>query len=451
MTKEEYQRKKIIEQRRQRRRRRKIKKLIRLGVLIGVLLILILLIVGAVNLVRLLFFKEEKKETPKSEPVISEEVVKKETTTILTAGDVMVQTPFLSSNTYRQADETYDYNSVFKYIEKDYEEPDMMVVNFETTVSDGDYTSYPKYKSPEAMATALKNNSVDLCLLANNHIYDNQTTGLMRTIKAMEDNSLSYTGVRKDTSQKNYYLQEIDGIKVGIFNYVFDSGTVDGQEISINSIPVSDADAELINTFNYGGLEHYLYSEIREGLEEMKSQGVEYTIAYLHWGTEYETFENERQQNIAKELCELGIDALIGGHPHVVQPVDLLTNEEGNHQMVCVYSLGNNLSDQRKERIDAAPEGHTEDGLMVELELEKSEDGKVSLAGMNFIPTWVYKTSDSENPSYYILPLDDIESLIKEASDLQMEEEAKKSLERTNAIIGEGVQKIQTALPITAD
>ena len=209
-------------------------------------------------------------------------------------------------------------------------------------------------------------------------------------------------------------------------------------------------DAQRINTFNYGGLEHYLYSEIEEGLQELETQGVEYTIAYLHWGTEYETTENERQQNIAKELCELGIDALIGGHPHVVQPVDLLTNEAGTHQMVCVYSLGNHLSDQRKERIDFAPEGHTEDGLMVELILEKSDDGQVSLTGMEFIPTWVYKSGSSDNPNYYILPLNDMETLLKETADLGIETEAKQSLARTNAIIGEGAAKIEAALPIAA-
>ena len=450
MTKEEYMRRKKIEQRKQRRRRRRIKKMIRLGVLAGMLLIFILLIVGAVSLVRFLFFREDTKENQESQPVVSEEVIQKESSTILTAGDIMMHDPMLVSNQYLHEDGTYDYHSVFKYIAGEYEAADLAVVNFETTIADGDYTAYPRFKSPEAIATALSDNYVDLCLLANNHIYDNQTTGLMQTIQAMEENHLLYTGVRKDTSEKNYYVTEIDGIKIGIFNYVFDSGSVDGQEISINSIPVSDEDAQRINTFNYGGLEHYLYSEIEEGLQELETQGVEYTIAYLHWGTEYETTENERQQNIAKELCELGIDALIGGHPHVVQPVDLLTNEAGTHQMVCVYSLGNHLSDQRKERIDFAPEGHTEDGLMVELILEKSDDGQVSLTGMEFIPTWVYKSGSSDNPNYYILPLNDMETLLKETADLGIETEAKQSLARTNASIGEGAAKIEAALPIAA-
>ncbi len=86
----------------------------------------------------------------------------------------------------------------------------------------------------------------------------------------------------------------------------------------------------------------------------------------------------------------------------------------------------------------------------VELILEKSDDGQVSLTGMEFIPTWVYKSGSSDNPNYYILPLNDMETLLKETADLGIETEAKQSLARTNAIIGEGAAKIEAALPIAA-
>lgn len=447
MTKEEYIRRKKIERRKQRRRKRKIKRLICLGVLVALLLLLI--IVGMVNLIKFIFSRGEEEMKQVDNPVVfmEEELA----TTILTAGDIILHESFLTSGKYLAEDGTYNYDSIFQYISEDYEAADFAVVNFESTIADEDFSGYPKFKSPEAIAASLAKNHIDMCLLANNHIYDNTTEGLLRTIKGMEQNNLLYTGVRKDAEEASYFVKKIDGVKVGIFNYVFDSGSQGGQEISINSIPVSDEDAARINTFNYGGLEQYLYSEIEAGLKEMKAEGVEYTIAYIHWGTEYETTENERQQNIAKELCEMGIDALIGGHPHVVQPVDLLTNEAGDHQMVCVYSLGNHLSDQRKERIDLAPEGHTEDGLMVEMVLEKSESGEVSLADIKFIPTWVYRDVDEEEQNYYILPLDDIDNLLGNLTGLEnVEEDARASLERTEAIISEGVKKIEATLPIKA-
>lgn len=272
------------------------------------------------------------------------------------------------------------------------------------------------------------------------------------TIDAVESNSMIYMGVRKTTSEKKYVIKELNGIKVGFFNYVYESGKSGNSNISINAIPVNNETAPLINTFNNGNIEALL-SDVKAGLEEMKTAGVDYTIAYIHWGVEYATTENNRQRQIAAGLCELGIDALIGGHPHVVQPVDLLTNTAGNHQMVCVYSTGNHLSNQYRERMETTkPTGHTEDGLMVNLVLQRNDDNSVSLTTADFIPTWVYRTQgepDEGNPEFFILPLDDPQEIIKEASSLDIKTDVFESLARTNEIIATGVDKVQKVLPIT--
>ena len=164
------------------------------------------------------------------------------------------------------------------------------------------------------------------------------------------------------------------------------------------------------------------YAEVSTALEDMKNDGVEYTIAYIHWGNEYQLEEDVHQQEIAQGLCDLGINALIGGHPHVVQPVDLLTNTEGDHQMLCVYSVGNLLSNQRRDLISSQPNGHTEDGLLVKLSLEQTGDGAVSLTAVDFIPTWVYKDSAESNSEYFILPLDSTDEMLEEVTDLDIEE-----------------------------
>ena len=269
------------------------------------------------------------------------------------------------------------------------------------------------------------------------------------TIDAMETNHLTYMGIRKNSSEKKYLIQEINGIKVGFFNYVYAGGTE--SEKTINAIPVSENSSPLINTFNYNNLQA-MYTDVKNSLSEMKQAGVKYTIAYIHWGNEYQTKENGTQRQIASALCELGVDALIGGHPHVVQPVDLLTSSSGNHQMICVYSVGNHLSNQYRTRITSLPTGHTEDGLMVNLVLQKNDDDTVSLTQVDFIPTWVYRTpgaEDTDNPTFYILPLDNPDKIVKDASSLNIESAIKESISRTNAIIGDGKSKIVNALPIT--
>lgn len=430
------------------RRKRKLKRLIKRFVRGAILFLPILLLVLLVSFVNYLGHKKEAKKS--QEAIAPIEITVKEpepiTASILTTGDIIMHDPFLNSNAYLSENGTYDYDSIFSYMQEYYTEADFTVMNLETTISDGNYSGYPRFRSPEAILAAIKQNGVDACMLANNHIYDNYDSGMKMTMDALKRQSLLYMGVRRTTSEPRYMIRDINGIKVGFFNYVFDTGAANGQDISINSIPVSDTSAPLINTFNYGNLEG-LYTEIQSGLKEMENAGVEYTIAYIHWGNEYQTVESERQRKIAAQLCELGIDALIGGHPHVIQPIDLLTNAAGTHQMLCVYSLGNHLSDQYKERMDSMPTGHTEDGLMVKLVLEKSQNGTVALAEAEFIPTWVYRSSTTtENPEYYIMPLDNPSELLENARELELAVDIEESLQRTNAIIGDGVEKVQSAL-----
>ena len=142
----------------------------------------------------------------------------------------------------------------------------------------------------------------------------------------------------------------------------------------------------------------------------------------------------------------MGIDALIGSHPHVIQPVDLLESADGNHQMLCAYAIGNHLSNQRTEYMDGLAYGHTEDGLMLSLTLHRDKEGQVSIEKADFIPTWVSLTNNN-GAEYYILPLNEPDKL-EEMTGLSVAADAQESLARTNAIIGEGVNKVQQALPL---
>ena len=444
---------KTIDKRHRRRRRkmlRLMKRFIRLMIVLTPLIIIVLLATWLLD--------NKKQDKPKDEHVATDasiEIQQEEpepiTASILTGGDIIMHDPFITSNYYLKEDGTYDYNDIFKYIKGHYEAADLTILNLESTISDGNYKGYPRFRAPAAIASALANNGTDICQLANNHIYDNYDAGFNTTINAVEANAMKYMGVRKSLSENTYMIQDVNGIKVGFFNYVFNTGAKEGKDISINSIPVNNSTAPLINTFNYGNTDK-LYNEIQTGLLKMKEAGVEYTIAYIHWGVEYETVENARQQKIAQQLCELGIDALIGGHPHVIQPVDLLTNATGDHQMICAYSLGNHLSNQYRERmVTTKPTGHTEDGLLVNLVLEKDEDGTVSLVKADFIPTWVYRTPnepDEGNPEFFIMPLDHPSKLLKNVELPELENDVKESLQRTNEIIGTGVEKVKTALPL---
>lgn len=432
-----------------RRRRRKIKRLIRRIIRFGILLLLFILLITGIVWVTKLLDKNEKESKKVDMELPQIEIEKKElqTASILSAGDVIMHAPFITSSLYKQADGSYQYDSIFKFVKDDYLDADYTIVNLESTITDDNYSGFPLLHAPEGIAASLKSQGVDMCLLANNHIYDDKDDGLFSTMEYMEKYYLSYTGTRKAEEENTYIIQDINGIKVGIFNYTFESSRSNGQ-IYLNSLCVSDSSTNLINTFNYDYLDEF-YQKIEKGLSEMEQEGVEYTIAYIHWGTEYELTENNWQHQIATKLCELGINALIGGHPHVVQPIDVLVNEEKNQKMLCLYSIGNHLSNQRRERISSLPTGHTEDGLMVKLFLEKDSAGNVLLTDVEFIPTFVHHTQENGDDEYYILPSNDIDHLLENAGELDIESEIMDSLERTTEIIEDGVKTVQSYLPLS--
>lgn len=429
--------------RQRRRRKRQIQRLVLIAVMILILVVFILIIRAIVKGISR-GVEEKKAQATAMEIENSGAEIEEATAVITTAGDIIVHKPFLTSSVYYDGT-NYDYNPIFTYMKEIYEAADFSVVTIECALTDGNYSGYPTFCAPDAIAEALAANGLDMCLLANNHIYDNGDEGLQRTMDVLTANNLLYTGTRKTEEDKNYIIQDINGIKVGFFNYVFETEEVDGYK-TINGIAVSKESENLINSFKEAEPQS-LYDDVEAILAEMEAAGVEYTVAYMHWGVEYQTVENEYQDAIAQKLCDMGIDALIASHPHVIEPVDLLESSDGTHKMVCAYAIGNHLSNQRTEYMDGLTYGYSEDGMVVTLTIHRDTEGQITLEKADFIPTWVYHDQSVDN-EYFILPLQYPDE-VKEASGLtNISADVDASLERTNSIVGEGVQKVQEALPL---
>lgn len=429
--------------------KRRRKKIIQRRILIACMAVVVLLIALLVRAVwkGVSGAVEEKKEAQRVEvekQQSKEPKIEEATAVITTAGDVIMHKPFLESAVYFDG-VNYDYNPIFTYTRKLYENADFTVITPEYALTGGNYSGYPTFCAPDAIAEAYAANGIDLCLLANNHIYDASDTGLQRTMDELTENGLLYTGARKSIQDKNYIVQDIKGIKVGFFNYVFETEKINGQK-SINGIPVNAESDGLINSFQEAAPES-LYSEVEEILNHMRDEGAEYIIAYMHWGIEYQTEENAHQNAIAQKLCDMGVDALIGSHPHVIQPVDLLESSDGSHKMLCAYAIGNHLSNQRTEYMDGLTNGYSEDGMMVTLTIHRDAKGGITLEKADFIPTWVYHDQDYDD-EYFVLPLTDQESLKQEAELHTLDADISASLDRTNSITAEGIRKVHGALPL---
>lgn len=368
------------------------------------------------------------------------------------AGDIVFHKPFLDSGVYHHAESnTYEYSSIFDYSRPLLAQADFSTVTMETALAgdEAGYSGYPLFRSPDALADALSDGGFSMVNLASNHVYDGMDSGLLRTMDVLKQKNLLFTGTRPSQEEKHYTVVEVNGIKIGVISYVYETTEEDGSK-SINGIPLSSKAAPLVNSFNPNDPDTF-YEEVQTALSAMKKEKVQYTIAYMHWGTEYQTQNSQEQADIAQHLCNLGIDTLIGSHPHVIQPVDVLTSSDGSHKMLCAYAVGNFLSNQRSEYMqNEMPTGETEDSYLLTLTLSRNKKGKVSLTDVTFTPMWTYRRETDNGAAFVVLPVNDTDSLEKETGLSGIKEEADASAARTYSIIKEGTKKVKSSLPISS-
>ena len=363
--------------------------------------------------------------------------------TIGCTGAMIMHSPILEAA--EQPDGSYDFSSIFRYITPYYSAPDFMTCELEAAVSmDPDnYSGHPMFHVPGSLVTAIADSGVDLQFLATNHIYDDRSEGLHATMDFFDENGLAFTGVRRDMDEPRWYMADINGIRVGFFNYTLET---EGDGTWINALKVSEEDAGLINSFFPEEREPF-YQQARFIVEELRSAGAQFIIADMHWGMEYMLEPFEYQREMAQTLCNMGVDALIGGHPHCEEPVSVVESADSSRRMFCIYSVGNAMSNQMEEfMIMDMPGGYTEDGVIITLQLHQNSDGTVKLTGVDATPTWMYRSQDKDGIwtyEYYILPLDDIANLEKTTGIKGIRERAMASYERTMSVIGEGMAEAE--------
>lgn len=370
--------------------------------------------------------------------------------TVSSQGDLLMHKPVI--DTCKDSDGNYDFESIFRYV-KDYVSGyDYAVANFETTLGGPDYPyqGNPSFNTPDAFADELVDTGYDMLLTANNHCADTTASGILRTLEQLRSRNLATVGTQKDDSEQDFIVVEVNGIRIGISCYTYATDEKDGRPSLNHNSYLSKSG--IVNYYMEDHLDRF-YGEVEAQLNAMEQQGVDATMFYIHWGVEYQTEENELQNQMAQKLCDMGVDVIIGGHPHVVQPMELLqSTQDSSHRTVCIYSLGNVVSNQR-EGIDPSFEGgYTEDGAIFTLTFEKYSDGTVGIAGVEVLPTWVNMHTTDGVKEYNVLPLDKSkESQWKELFDISDEtlKKAQESYDRTMKIVGDGLEECQKYLENT--
>ena len=251
---------------------------------------------------------------------------------------------------------------------------DYTIANLETTVglySDNPYSGYPMFNAPPELLTALREAGVDFVSMANNHILDRYFDGMLYTINNVEAAGLAYGGVNRSKEQKETpNIVEVGGVRLGMLCYTEHTNEMDvysdprAREYGVNYIEGTDFAAEV---------------------RKLREAGADVVIAMMHWGEEYRRSANNAQRTLADTLAAAGVDVILGGHPHVVEPAGMrqIALADGTqHEAFVAFSLGNFNSGMVDEYANA--------GVIIEFTLVEQEDGGFEIEDVGFVPTYCW-------------------------------------------------------------
>lgn len=313
-------------------------------------------------------------------PTQSQQSTKKDSSylSLLFMGDIMGHDSQIAA-AYNDITDSFDYSDCFMYVKSRIESADIAFANLEVTLGIAPFKGYPQFSSPKELAIGIKESGIDVLVTANNHSCDKGRKGIDKTIHILDSLAFKRTGTFKDSIdyKTNHPLFiEKKGFKIALLNYTY--GT--------NGLPIPKG--RIVNLINS--------QQIDKDIRTAKNSHPDIIIAFLHWGLEYQTTQNTKQINMANKLHQLGVDLVIGSHPHVLQPMEFnkMTNQ------VTIYSLGNFISAQRTSPRDGS--------AMVSINLLKNSEG-VKIKNVGYDLTYVHNPIVNGKRNFLIIPVSDVE------------------------------------------
>jgi len=335
----------------------------RLAVLVSTLLI--------VSIAGALVYTKLRPATPIDPPRQSSQSAPHENRTIrlVASGDMLAHD---SVNQQARTAAGYDYRQFLSPVEQIYKAADIRFCNLEVPTA-GEalgISGYPTFNAPTQFSEDIAASGCNVLSLANNHLYDKGQAGIDRTREVWDRlKPLAVAGAnRTPAEQDSLAYFEVEGMRFAFLAYT---------EISNNPVPTK---------FSLNMLDETL---VRAQLATAR-QEADVVLVGVHWGTEYSSEINQAQERWAKIFADSGADIVLGTGPHVLQPVERISQPDGSETLVW-YSLGNLLSTQLE--LDSLIGGFA----VMDFDIEKK-----ALTSVSFLPTymhyeWTAQERDSSN------------------------------------------------------
>lgn len=293
-------------------------------------------------------------------------------------GDIMGHGAQISG-AWDPSGKTYNYDSCFIFLKPYLDSADFAIGNLEVTLAGPPYKGYPQFSSPDDLAASLQRSGFDVLVNANNHAADRGPSGALRTIRILDSLGIKHTGTFISEQARDSLVPLMlvkNGFRIALLNYTY----------GINGLPMPlPAVVSMIDT-----------SRMIRDIEVSRQKQANFILVFVHWGNEYERVPNKSQKELATFLFRHGVDAIIGSHPHVIQPVEAMhiPAMKQDESRLVVWSMGNLVSNQ--------PERYRNGGIVVKVEL--SLDSTVHVKQSSCIPVFVYRRNEAAGRHFFIIP-----------------------------------------------
>ena len=265
----------------------------------------------------------EKEQIPEKSETFTEEKKKEYDVSLVMVGDALYH-----SGVYKdglQSDGTYNFDSQLADVTPIIKNYDLAYYNQETILGGIELglSNYPRFNSPQEVGDAFLKAGFNLVSLATNHTMDRGEKAILNSVNYWREKENVLTAGSYDSfeDRARSHIGEKNGITYAFLSYTY--GT--------NGIPVPEGKEYLVNLFDK--------ETVKKDIEEVRDK-VDIVMVAMHWGVEYTHTPTKEQRDQAQFLADLGVDIIIGSHPHVIEPIEHIG------KTVVIYSLGNFISGQ---------------------------------------------------------------------------------------------------------
>ena len=371
------------------RKRRKLKK--------GFKIFLVIFSITLISIIGYIIIKPNKDNKTISKPnIINKNEDKHYEASLIAVGDYLIH-----SSVYKDANrlangDGYDFKPMISYIKEIVSNYDIAYYNQETILGGSELglSDYPTFNSPYEAGDAMLDAGFNLVSLATNHTMDSGKKAVENSCKYWQskENVLTAGSYCSEEERNKINIKEINNIKYTMLNYTYGTnGMPVANDYLVNVWPT---DIDNINNPEKDTKYQAYKKQVKEDIDKVKDK-VDFLIVAMHWGVEYTHEPTAYEKDMASYLASLGVNLIIGTHPHVIQPVTWIDDT------LVIYSLGNFISAQYQNKSTCTNYKCTTE-LMTSLKIEKdikNNQTSVKITNVENESTWRnFKVIPFSNP-----------------------------------------------------